>query len=281
MPGMHSPSTPAPAPALVRAAFTLQGEGFSLSLQATVPAGPARQADLLPLARAIADTVVAQTQQAVEAAGQRISCHAGCGACCRSLVAISEPEARRLQAHIAALPEARRHELHRRFDTALAALEGAGLLGTLQQWAGWSEAEYRRQLTAYFAAGVPCPLLEDESCGLYAERPITCREFLVTSPPRHCGELGSDQIRRVALPVKMFNAVARWQPRPAGDDGEGGNSGNGGKSGEGSDMGGGSDVQERWVPLVLALAWAETHPDDTPARHGPELLRELLAALNP
>lgn len=245
--------------ALARAEFTVQGEGFSLSLQATVPAGPAHRADLLPLARAIADTVVAQTQQAVEAAGQRISCQAGCGACCRSLVAISEVEARRLQTHIAALPEARRHELYTRFDEALAALARAGLLDGLQRWAGWSEAEYRRQLTAYFAAGVPCPLLEDESCGLYAERPITCREFLVTSPPRHCGELGSDQIRRVALPVRVFNAVARWQPRAANES---------------------SDVQERWVPLVLALAWAEAHPDDTPAQPGPDLLRELLGALN-
>lgn len=255
---MNSPSPPA----LARAEFTVQGEGFSLSLQATVPAGPAHRADLLPLARAIADTVVAQTQQAVEAAGQRISCRAGCGACCRSLVAISEVEARRLHSHIAALPEARRDELRGRFDEALAALARAGRLAPLQQWAGWSEAEYRRQLTAYFAAGVPCPLLEDESCGLYAERPITCREFLVTSPPRHCGELGSEQIRRVALPVRMFNAVARWQPRGPSEGSEG------------------SDVQERWVPLVLALAWAEAHPDDAPAQPGPQLLRELLAALN-
>jgi Fe-S-cluster containining protein len=258
---MDSPSPPAPA--LARAEFTVQGEGFSLSLQATVPAGPVHQADLLPLARAIADAVVAQTQQAVEAAGQSISCRAGCGACCRSLVAVSEVEARRLQAHISALPEARRQQLRSRFDEALAALARAGLLEGLQHWADWSEPEYRRQLTAYFAAGVACPLLEDETCGLYAERPITCREFLVTSPPRHCGELGSDQIRRVALPVRVFNAMARWQPRA---------------TDENSDDG--SKVQERWVPLVLALAWAEAHPDDTPARPGPELLRELLGALN-
>ncbi len=255
MQAMDSPT----AAALARAEFTVQGEGFSLSLQATVPAGPVHRTDLLPLARAIADSVVAQTQQAVEAAGARISCRAGCGACCRSLVAISEVEARRLHTHIAALPAARRDALHARFDEALAALDRAGLLAPLQQWAGWSEAEYRRQLTAYFAAGVPCPLLEHESCGLYAERPITCREFLVTSPPRHCGELGSDQIRRVALPVRMFNAVARWQPPTTAE---------------------GSDVQERWVPLVLALDWAAAHPDDTPAQPGPELLRELLGALD-
>lgn len=244
---------------LARASFTIQGEGFSLSLQATVPAGPVRRVDLLPLARALADAVVAQTQQAVEAAGQHISCRAGCGACCRSLVAISEVEARRLHSYVHGQPEPRRSTLLARFDEALAALQRAGLLGALQQWAAWSQPEYRRQLTAYFAAGVPCPFLEDESCGIYAERPITCREFLVTSPPRHCGELGSTEVRRVALPVQMFNAVARWQPREAGD---------------------GSEIQERWVPLVLALAWAGQHADESPAQPGPELLSELLNAIN-
>lgn len=253
-----APAAPATA-ALARAEFTIRGEGFTLQLQAHVPAGAVRRAELLPLARALADTIVAQTQQAVEAGGQAISCRAGCGACCRSLVAISEVEARRLHAHIHQLPEPRRSTLLARFDAALAALHAAGVGPALQQWASWSPAEYGRQLTAYFAAGVPCPLLEDESCGLYAERPITCREFLVTSPARHCGELGSDQIRRVALPVQMFNAVARWQPRPAEDSGA---------------------VQERWVPLVLALAWAAEHPDDSPAQPGPELLRELLGAIN-
>ncbi len=259
MRGMDSTSPPPSPGALARADFTLQGPGFSLQLQATVPAGPARQADLLPLARALADTVVAQTRAGVEAAGQTISCRAGCGACCRSLVAISEVEARQLHAHIHALPEPRRRTLLARFDAALAALQAAGVLPALQQWAGWSTAEYRRQLTAYFAAGVPCPLLEDESCGLYAERPITCREFLVTSPARHCGELGSPQVQRVALPVQMFNAVARWHPRAAEETGE---------------------VQERWLPLVLALAWAAEHPDDSIASPGPELLRDLLGAIN-
>jgi Fe-S-cluster containining protein len=244
-----------------------------MQLQATVPAGPARPAELLPLARAITDTVVAQTQAAVEAAGQRISCSAGCGACCRSLVAISEIEARRLLAVVTAWPELQRLALQARFEAALAALAQLGLLAPLQQWAGWSAAEYGRQLTAYFAAGVPCPFLEAESCSIYDERPLTCREFLVTSPPRHCAELGSTEIRRVALPVKMFNAMARWRPgqadalEPLETPPE--------TSPEEP-----PEVQERWVPLVLALAWARQQPEETPQRTGPELLSGLLAAID-
>ena len=63
-------------------------------------------------------------------------------------------------------------------------------------------------------------------------------------------------MRRLPLALQMFNAMARRQPAEEGE------------------------VLERWVPLVLALAWAETHPEDTPAQTGPELLRELLGALN-
>lgn len=268
---------------MARAEFTVQGPGFSLGLQATVPAGPARQSDLLPLARAITDTVVARTEEAIEAAGQRISCGAGCGACCRSLVAISEVEARRLHAVVAGLPEPQRLAVRARFDAALAALAQAGVLAPLQQWASWSAAEYRRQVTIYFAAGVACPFLEDESCGIYAERPLTCRELLVTSPPRHCGELGSTQIRRVALPVKMFNAMARWQAQAADDAGQAPSAGDepaiAPSAGDEPAIAP-SDVQERWVPLVLALAWAEQQPAETPVLTGPELLRGLLAAID-
>ena len=35
----------------------------------------------------------------------------------------------------------------------------------------------------YFQLGIPCPFLEEESCSIYHDRPITCREYLVTSPP--------------------------------------------------------------------------------------------------
>jgi hypothetical protein len=35
----------------------------------------------------------------------------------------------------------------------------------------------------------------------------------------------------------------------------------------------------RWVPLILAPEWADAHPDQTPPRPGPELLKELFEHL--
>jgi hypothetical protein len=31
----------------------------------------------------------------------------------------------------------------------------------------------------------------------------------------------------------------------------------------------------RWTPLILALAWAEEHPDEPALRRGPELVGEF------
>ena len=71
--------------------------------------------------------------------------------------ALTKAEARHLAQGVRALPEPRRSTVRARFETALLTLKDAGLLQRLQQWHTWTEAEYRAQVTAYFAAAVPCP----------------------------------------------------------------------------------------------------------------------------
>ncbi len=234
--------------------LSIEGEGLRLAGRVTVPEGATRAGELLPVVRALADGVVAETCRAVEAAGERISCTKGCGACCRNLVAISEVEARRLREVVDALPPARRAAVLARFRDARARLEAASLLGALQATERLTDEEYGRLVGDYFRQGIACPFLEDESCSIYEERPIACREFLVTSPPEFCARAGSEGVRRVELPVRVFNAIARWQ--------------------------GPSDhVEERWVPLILATEWAAEHAEEPPPRPGPELLKDLLSRL--
>jgi Fe-S-cluster containining protein len=234
---------------------TIEGEDFRLTFRVTVPAGPARPSELLPVARALSDSVVAGTCRMVEKAGAAVSCTKGCGACCRNLVAVSEVEARRIRDVVDELPEPRRSAVRARFAEASERLERAGLLETLRAAEVWTEAEYAARVAHYFRQGIPCPFLEDESCSIYEERPIACREYLVTSPPEYCARVGSEGVRRVKLPVRVANAVARWQASP------------------------GEHFLESWVPLVLAPEWAEAHPEDPPQEPGPELLRELLDRL--
>lgn len=238
---------------VVNANVRLEGDGFAMSFQVTVPVGPASVAELLPFAQALSDAIVNETTRLVQAAGEKISCSSGCGACCRGFVAITQAEARQIRDFIATLAPARRTTLEARFKQAQQQLGDAGLLKTIEAAESWSSADYQAMVTAYFQLGIACPFLENESCSIYHVRPITCREFLVTSPAQHCAELDSAQVRRVTLPLQVFHAVARWQ-QPDANDGH----------------------LEPWVPLIVAPQWAQAHPDTAPTRTGPELLSSLL-----
>src|SRR4051794_33255843 len=80
-----------------------------------VPAGPVRPIHLLPLFQALTDRVVNLGERVAVQEGGKISCKAGCGACCRQLVPISETEARRVAELVEEMPEPRRTEIRRRF----------------------------------------------------------------------------------------------------------------------------------------------------------------------
>ena len=85
---------------------------------------------------------------------------------------------------------------------------------------------------------------------IYEERPITCREYLVTSPAENCSRPTPQNIRRVKLLMPVFNAVARWQVAPS------------------------EHFLERWVPLILAHGVGRGAPRRHMPRPGLDLLRE-------
>jgi len=235
---------------------TLKGPWFALSFRARVPAGPTTPDQLLPLAQALSDEMVRQACSLEEAAGRRVTCASGCGACCRGLVAISQVEARHMATLVDAMPDPRRTAVQARFADARQRLQAAGLLDRLDAPETWTPDEFTQMVARYFAAGVPCPFLEQESCSIYADRPLTCREFLVTSDPAHCAVLCSPDVVPVTLPLAVFNAVARWGAGPQGA------------------------FEEQWVPLVVAPDWARAHPDTQAPKAGLALLQELLACLS-
>ena len=140
----------------------------------TVPSGPVEAAEVVPALQGLVNAVVGAAE-----AGKTVSCRKGCGACCRQLVPVSLSEGERLLHVVDALPQERREALQSRFAAAEAVIEAAGL--------GQREGRSDRELSAaYFALGLPCPFLEDESCSIHPERPLVCREYLVTSPAELC-----------------------------------------------------------------------------------------------
>jgi Fe-S-cluster containining protein len=216
---------------------------WKLNTTIAAPAGPTRLIQLLPLANALSDAVTGMAEQALEKQGEKVTCKKGCAACCRSMIPISQVEARRLRELV--------ENLLARFADAVRRLDQAGLLGRLRSRDRWTDAENTKIQVQYFLQGIACPFLEDEACTIYRDRPASCREFLVTSPAENCSRPTNEDVRIVKLPFRVMSALARLDSGPS------------------------NARQIRWVPLVLALEWAAAHPEEAAPRPGAELAREL------
>ena len=227
--------------------------GGRVGVEMEVPMEEVPMRALLPALRTTADAFVSYAAGQSAARGKPVSCAKGCGACCRQLVPVAEAEARRLAALVEELPEPRRSVVRSRFADAVARAEAAGLLPALEGRADRLVEKNLETGLAYFALGIPCPFLEDESCSIYEERPIACREYLVTSPPAACSEPSRETIASVPLPTRVWAAMAREEKGVPGSE------------------------PAPCVPLVAALRWAAAHLDAETLRPGPELLRGVYA----
>ena len=176
-------------------------------------------------------------------AGKTVSCRKGCGACCRQLVPVSRTEGERLLGVIEAMAPERRKELGARFAAAASAIKGAGL----DQRRGRADRDLS---TGHFALGIACPFLEEESCSIHPERPLVCREYLVTSPAELCG--GPAQEGVTPVPVPKVSMAAR----------------------------GLQDERGEWFPLAMLMEWSRTRPRGGSKRTGPEWVQRFLARMS-
>lgn len=215
------------------------GQEHTLSAQARV--GPTRTLEVLPLARTIADGVTRIALDHVRAAGLDVSCRPGCAACCRHVVPVAPTEAARLAQVVEAMPKERRRTVKQRFERAVKQMEEAGLLdpaaprprAALTSPAATPRERWEDVSHRYFAAKIDCPLLEDEACIAYAERPMACREYHVTTPAALC-EAFDPALEVAPRPVRMGEVLTRL----------------------GNEVLGRHDPN---IPLPLALEWAATH----------------------
>lgn len=156
---------------------------YRMEATVTVPANPVPLGELLPLLQDLDNRLVAIAEQVVRDEGKEISCRAGCGACCRQLVPISEVEAHAIADLIDSMPPPRRDEIGRRFAAARDRLDAAGLLGRIENPTQITGEESDELGGAYFRLAIACPFLEDESCSIHPDRPMCCREYLTRASP--------------------------------------------------------------------------------------------------
>ncbi len=190
------------------------GEHFEMNL--TIPAMPVKPQRMLPVFQKITNTIVARGVERSEAAGKAISCKAGCGACCRQPLLISEAEAFNLAELVESMPEPRRGTIKKRFADGrehFAKLEWFDRFDEFsrQARAGHSEELGRKfvgLLTEYLEQRIPCPFLENDSCSIYESRPLICREYLVTSPAENCANPKPTNIEKMPISGDASKAFA-------------------------------------------------------------------------
>ncbi|MGB7069865.1 MAG: YkgJ family cysteine cluster protein [Pyrinomonadaceae bacterium] len=194
---------------------TLAIRGIPVEMELTVPATPVKPHRMLPVFQKMTNSIVGLSVEEAEAQGKSISCKAGCGACCRQPVPITEVEVYHIAELVEAMPDQRRKEIIKRFTEAVEHFSKLNwfkrihdVTESAQNESPKAAAEMVNNVTMdYFREGIPCPFLENESCSIHEARPLSCREYLVTSPAENCQSPNAKNISRIDLMLKPSRSL--------------------------------------------------------------------------
>jgi Fe-S-cluster containining protein len=223
-------------------------DGHSIEAAVPLPTTPSPRRLLLPTLQNLTNTIVTLAEQSAALKNETVSCKKGCDACCRQMVPISPPEAHALAYLLEAMDPPTAQKILNKFDAAITQLEDAKLLELLQARHTLTPDQLKQLDILYFAAQIPCPFLEDHACSIHANRPLACREFIVSSHPKHCSTPGSGKVRQIPLPAKVSLALAKTDPTP-------------------------------WLPLPLARHFVSANKERTPKDLPESQLKKILNAL--
>jgi Fe-S-cluster containining protein len=189
--------------------FELELFGVHLELCAVCRNEKITLKDLVGPARQLCDIV---TQLAIEHQrlyGKPVTCSAGCMACCKYMVTVSPAEVIAINDTINNLPRQSRLALLRSMTMA-----GRKILSAFPSIVkscdlGHTQSSSRLvELSRWYAAiSVTCPWIENKMCSLYSDRPLVCREFLVTSASANCNPNSSKKKTIIDLPIKMAEVL--------------------------------------------------------------------------
>lgn len=229
--------------------------GRSVAIELTVPSKPVKPQRMLPVFQGMSDLFVEMGEKAARAAGEKSSCRKGCAACCRQPIPLAEIETHRIAELVESMSDPQRTEIKKRFENAWHHFAEIGWFDRLDT-AAYASGEERQRLAAeYYYENVSCPFLENESCLIHENRPLVCREYLVTSPAEYCFTLSGEKIKLLSLPAKPSETVRQIT-----------NSEN-------------LNRVVNFVPLVLALEWTKRYPDEFPENTGEQWMAKFFTSL--
>ena len=172
--------------------------------------GPAKLADIAPMARGLSSKIADAGLKYFERKDKTISCRKRCVACCHYIVALSAPDVFCLVEEVLVmLPEQRKKVIE--------SFSNANKWFKQQQHAGNSQRT--GILPWYRSLRYPCPFLHNNQCTIYENRLIVCREWMVIGTGQQCRD--GSKVRRVLPSVHIGDIlnqlVGRLEDNPPED----------------------------------------------------------------
>lgn len=168
---------------------------------------PAKLSDIVPLARIVSCEICEALERTIIRNGGRIPCQKGCTVCCHYLVLLSTPEALHLLEEMMHLPlkqcgdvikscSMMAKSVQRYISKAIASYDTNITFDQRKKFADW-----------YFRQKKPCVFLHNNSCSIYEQRPLACREHLVGGTVSSCSVKGADEGYKVNMPISIRQAL--------------------------------------------------------------------------
>ena len=168
-------------------------------------------ADIVPFARTLSTKLVSVVLDKLRKEQKFVPCCKGCSACCRHcLVPLSVPEVFHMRQEVLDMPaDQSRAVLKSCLDAAKTILDGK--LESFDLNSSTTNApDQINQLSSWYAGlKLPCPLLSDELCTIYEQRPMACREHFVTDSASLCETEQMDEPNVVMMPVSIVEALGQ------------------------------------------------------------------------
>ncbi len=225
-----------------------------LKMNLTLPAKPVKARRMLPVINQLAGIFVDMGVAKAEGEGRAVSCQKGCSACCSQPVPIAEFEAYNLAEVVVRLPEPRRAEVIEKFDAAVTHFARIGWFEKFQKFNSLTAEGFSEVLLEYMREDVSCPFLLDGACSIYEDRPLVCREYLVTNPPENCADPNAENLSVIKIPIAPSQSLLRF-----------------GQSEPLSEL--------NIVPLIMSLRLAITKPENAPEKTGAEWMQEFFQSV--
>lgn len=182
--------------------------GKELDFAINVTGREAALSDIVPAARKISNKITNAIVQGLNEDDINVPCRKGCCSCCSSLIPMPVPEVFRMREELLSMPNKSSNRILRRsINSAVRILKKTNRSEYLKDFSKPGKNNVNDLNKWYGELHEVCPLLSGGVCLLYEQRPIACREHIVTGTADLCRQDKLSKPNVVSMRVSVVEAL--------------------------------------------------------------------------